>query len=38
MHDMAPEFAGKVGNGREDAASDHVTLDLREPQLDLVQP
>ena len=32
------EFAGDVGHGREDAASDHVALDLAKPDLHLVEP
>ena len=36
--DVAHELAPEVRRGRKDAAGDDITLDLREPELDLVEP
>ena len=38
MADVAHEFALEIGHGSKYAASDHITLDLREPQFDLIEP
>ena len=38
MADVSHEIALQVGNGSEHAAGDDVALDLREPQLDPVEP
>ena len=38
MADVPHQFSPQVGDGGEDAACDDVTLDLGEPQLDLVEP
>ena len=38
LSDVVHELPAKIGRGGEDAAGDHVTLDLREPELDLVEP
>ena len=35
--DVAHEFSFQVGHGSENAASDHIALDLGEPPLDLVE-
>jgi hypothetical protein len=35
--EVAAQFAGEVGDGGEDAACDHVPLDLCEPQFNLIQ-
>ena len=35
--DVAHELAPEIGDGSEDAAGDHIALDLGEPQLDLVK-
>ncbi len=36
--DVAAKFAGQVRDGAEDATSDDITLDLGEPEFDLVEP
>ena len=36
--DISTNLASQVGDGRKDAARQDVALDLREPQLDLIQP
>jgi hypothetical protein len=36
--DVASEFANQVGNGGEAAARDKLAFDLREPDLDLIEP
>jgi hypothetical protein len=36
--DVAHQLFLQVGNGSENAARDHIALDLAEPQLDLVEP
>src|SRR5438128_11167128 len=38
LADVAQELAAEVGSRREDAACDHVALDLAQPNLDLIQP
>ena len=38
LADVAHEFSAQVGDRGKDAARDHVTLDLAEPQFDLVEP
>ncbi len=36
--DVAHDLAGEIGHGGEDAPGDHVALNLRKPQFDLVEP
>jgi hypothetical protein len=36
--DVAHDFAFEIVSRREDAASDQVTLDLRKPDFDLIEP
>lgn len=36
--DVGHELATKIGGGSEHATTDEIPLDLREPDLDLVQP
>jgi hypothetical protein len=36
--DVAHDLAFEIGSRREDAASDQVTLDLRKPDFDLIEP
>src|SRR5688500_7867891 len=38
MADVAADLASEIGDGGEDAAGNDVTLDLGEPELDLVEP
>ena len=38
LPDVVHELAAKIGRGFEDAAGDHVALDLRKPELNLVEP
>src|SRR5262249_2388107 len=36
--DVAPNLPREVSDGREDAAREQIALDLRKPELDLVEP
>ena len=36
--DVAQELLPEIGHRGEDAARDHIALDLREPELDLIEP
>ena len=36
--DVAHQFSGKIFDGGEDAASDRLAFDAREPNLDLIEP
>jgi hypothetical protein len=36
--DISTNLAGQVGDGGKDAAREQVSLDLRKPELDLVEP
>jgi len=38
MADVAHELAREIAHGGENAAGDHVSLDLGEPVLDLIEP
>jgi hypothetical protein len=36
--DVATNLPRKIGDGRKDATGQEIAFDLREPELDLVQP
>lgn len=38
LADVSDEFAFEIGHGTEDAARDHIALDLSEPEFHLVEP
>ena len=38
LADVEHQLLGQIGGGLEDAAGNHLALELVEPQLDLVQP
>jgi hypothetical protein len=38
MPNVATNLSGEVSDGREDAAGEQLALDLRKPELDLIEP